>query len=176
MFSHRIPSPARPHRVLIVAAAAACAALLSAPAAAGAPESDGRGYLDSTARCAAPDTAVVFGYTSSSRVAICRSPDGEFTYRGVRVRDGARLITSATRTADGAYAAKREGIEYLVTEESLVISAGETIIRDEAMLDFQRPGTSLTTSPSPSATPKPTPTSTKPLPPPLAAEVGGGEG
>lgn len=176
MFSHRIPSLTRPHRVLTVAAATACVALLCAPTAAGAPESDSRGYVDSTARCAAPDSAVVFGYTASSRVAICRSSDGDLTYRGVRVRDGARLITAATRTADGAYAAKRDGIEYLVSAESLLISAGEKIIREEAMLDFQQPGASSTSSPAPSATPKPTPTSTKPLPPPLAAEVGGGEG
>ncbi|MGE2730720.1 hypothetical protein ACQI4F_14650 [Mycolicibacterium vaccae] len=174
MFSHRLPTRPKPHRLLVTAAAAVCAGLLSAPVAWGAPESDSRGYIDSTARCAAPDTAVVFGYTESSRVAICQSPEGDLTYRGVRVRDGARLITAATRTSDGAYAATREGIEYLVSEDSLLISSGENIIREESMLDFHRGGSSST--PDSQSTPKPAapkPTPTKPLPPPLPAEVGG---
>lgn len=170
MFAHRLLTRPKPHRLVVAAAAAACTGLLIAPAAWAAPEADDRGYLDSTARCAAPDEAVVFGYTASSRVAICQTPDGDLTYRGVRVRDGARLITPATRSSDGAFTATREGIEYLVSAESLVISAGEKIIRDEAMLDFHRAGTSTT----PEA--RSTPTPTTPLPPPLPAEVGGDEG
>lgn len=157
------------HRFTLVLAAAGCTGLLAAPTAWAAPNYDDRGYVDSTARCAAPDTAVVFGYTESSRVAICESPDGDLTYRGVRVRDGARLITAATRTDDGAFAAERDGIEYLVTSKSLVVSAGEKVIRDEPMLDFHRAGTS--TTPAAPET-KSTPTSTTPLPPPLPAEVG----
>ncbi|HEX2211911.1 MAG TPA: hypothetical protein VHH12_00275, partial [Mycobacterium sp.] len=144
MFAHRLHTRPKPHRLVVAAATTACAGLLIAPAAWAAPEADDRGYLNSTARCAAPDTAVVFGYTASSRVAICETPDGEFTYRGVRVRDGARLVTPATRSSDGAFTATRNGIEYLVTAKSLVISSSEKIIRDEAMLDFHRSGTSTT--------------------------------
>jgi hypothetical protein len=151
-------------------AAVACASLLSlgaAPSAWSAPDADSQGYVDSTARCTAPDTAVVFGSTDSSRVAICATSDG-LEYRGVRVRDGARLIAAATRSADGAFTATKDGIDYMVTSDALVISAGERVIRDESMLDFHRPG-------APAAASQ-TPTSTKPLPPPLAAEVGGTKG
>ena len=35
-----------------------------------APPSDGQGYINSTARCAMPDTAVLFGTTDTSRVAV----------------------------------------------------------------------------------------------------------
>ncbi|BBX16315.1 hypothetical protein CRI77_09250 [Mycolicibacterium duvalii] len=182
MSAYSITRPAL-RRLAVAAAAAACAGLLTAPTAGSAPASDSRGYIDSTARCAAPSTAVVFGYTESSRVAICASPDGDLTYRGVRVRDGARLITDASRTDDGAYVAERDGIEYLVSSKSLVVSAGQTVIRDEPMLDFHRAGTGTATTPEPTgeSTSKPTatPTSTTPLPPPLPAEVGGqgdGEG
>jgi hypothetical protein len=62
----------------LTAAAAACAALLvtGAPPAGAAPATDDRGFVASTARCAAPDSAVAFGCTDSSRVAICVDPDG----------------------------------------------------------------------------------------------------
>ncbi len=155
------------HRLLLARAALPMAVavpllLATAPAALSAPPSDGQGYLDSTARCTAPATVLVFGSTGTSRVAICKTADGDLEYRGVRVRDGAKLFAEATRSADGAYTATRDGIEYMVTSSALVISAGEKVIRDEPMLDFHRPG----------ATPAATATPTTPLPPPLPAEVG----
>jgi hypothetical protein len=148
-------------------AAAACLVLLAigVPSAIAAPTSDDQGYVDSTARCATPDVAVVFGSTASSRVAICKSPDGEYTYRGVRVRDGAKLVVPASRSEDGAFAAENNGITYMVTASSLVVSAGTEVIRDEPMVDFHGPET-------PQAPASPTPTT--PLPPPLPAEEGGG--
>ncbi|MBX7455046.1 hypothetical protein GR927_44290 [Mycolicibacterium sp. 3033] len=156
--------PPRTRGLLAVTASVAALLAAAAPAAA-APAYDSQGYIDSTARCATPSTAVVFGSTSGSRVAICKSTDGDLEYRGVRVRDGARLIAPATQSADGAFTADRDGIEYMVTSDALVISAGEKVIRDEEMLDFHRPG-------SAAATQAPT-TSSTPLPPPLPAEVGG---
>jgi hypothetical protein len=51
------------------------------PLAFAAPSTDGAGYVDSTARCAAPSTVVLFGSTDSSRVAICKAADGKFEYR-----------------------------------------------------------------------------------------------
>ncbi|TRW77017.1 hypothetical protein FK535_27160 [Mycolicibacterium sp. 018/SC-01/001] len=156
-----------PVRTALAATAAACAVtvvLAAAPSAAAAPPSDSQGYVDSTARCASPATAVVFGSTAGSRVAICKSADGDLQYRGVRVRDGAKLILSASQSADGAYTAESDGIEYMVTSDALVISAGEKVIRDEEMLDFHRAGSAATATRS---------TSTTPLPPPLPAEVGG---
>lgn len=173
-----------PRRAALAAAATLVClplALATAPAASAAPASDDRGYVDSTARCASPATMVVFGSTAGSRVAICRDADGELQYRGVRVRDGARLITSATQSSDGAFTATNDGVDYLVTSSALVISVGQKVIRDEPMVDFHRAtgsteGTEDTDSsettgestPAPSSTTAPTP-----LPPPLPAEVGG---
>ncbi|KGI68489.1 hypothetical protein MJO55_14730 [Mycolicibacterium rufum] len=161
-------------RTALAAAVPAVALLAVAPSAASAPPSDSRGYIDSTARCAAPATAVVFGSTDGSRVAICRLADGDLEYRGVRVRDGARLITEASQSADGAFTAARDGIEYMVTSDALVISAGEKVIRDEPMLDFHRPGSTSAPSAvtSPGAGPTSSATPTTPLPPPLPAEKG----
>ncbi|HET6736916.1 hypothetical protein, partial [Mycobacterium sp.] len=109
----------------VIVAAAACSALLGVgvTSAVAAPTADDQGYVDSTARCTTPDVAVAFGSTATSRVAICKSPEGEYTYRGVRLRDGAKLIVSASQSEDGAYVAENDGITYMVTASSLVVSA-----------------------------------------------------
>jgi hypothetical protein len=134
---------------------------IGASSATAAPAADDQGYVDSAARCAPPDTAMVFGSTEDSRVAICKTPDGQYEYRGVRVRDGAKLVVPASQSVNG-FVAENDGIIYLVTAKSLVISVGHKVIRDEPMVDFHTPGAP--------ATPE---TSTTPLPPPLPAEVGG---
>jgi hypothetical protein len=151
----------------LIVAAAACSVLLcvGVSSAVAAPTADDQGYVDSTARCTTPDVAVAFGSTATSRVAICKSPEGEYTYRGVRLRDGAKLVVPASRSEDGAYVAENDGITYMVTADSLVVSAGTKVIRDDSMLDFHGPDTPR----APAATSTPT----TPLPPPLPAEVGG---
>jgi len=158
-------------------AAAACSALLAVgvPSAAAAPATDGQGYVDSTARCTTPNTAVVFGSTATSRVAICKSPDGQYEYRGVRVRDGAKLIVPASQSGDGGFVAENDGITYTVTADSLVVSVGNGVIREEPMVDFHGAETpKASPGPSPPSAPPMTTTPTTPLPPPLPAEVGGG--
>ncbi|MGE2727579.1 hypothetical protein [Mycolicibacterium pulveris] len=161
-----------PSAFRLLAAATAGTALLAiaTPVAAAAPSSDSRGYLDSTARCASPSTAVFFGSTDSSRVAICESADGEYEYRGVRVRDGARLIVPASPSDDGGFTADNDGITYTVTADALTITSGTKVIRKETMVDFH--GSAPTDNPGASP-PAATPTPTTPLPPPLPAEVGG---
>ncbi|MET0476214.1 MAG: hypothetical protein ABW001_16395 [Mycobacterium sp.] len=150
------------------------------PTAVAAPTTDASGFVDSTARCAAPNTAVAYGYTATSRVAICKDDSsGQYQYRGVRVSDGAKLILSASST-DGGYVAENDGITYTVTSTALIISSGSTQIRSEPMIDFHgtAPSTSAHSSAAPStsaqssAAPE-TATPTTPLPPPLPAEVGG---
>ena len=125
---------------------------LAAPTAV--PPSDSQGYLDSTARCTKPDTAVVFGTTETSRVAICKTAGGEFEYRGVRVRDGARLIVPASRISDGVYVAKNDGVTYTVTAEALSVSADGDTFRTQSWTDFNSPqAPASTTSGSTSAKP-----------------------
>jgi hypothetical protein len=135
---------------------------IGASSASAAPAADDEGYVDSTARCTAPSTAVLFGSTETSRVAICKTADGRYEYRGVRLSDGAKLIVPAADSGNG-FVAENGEISYLVTAKSLVVSVGHKVIRDEPMVDFHSPGT-----PASPTTP------TTPLPPPLPAEVGGG--
>ena len=165
----------------VTVAVVACSALLAVglPPATAAPTTDGQGYVDSTARCATPATVVVFGSTEASRVAICKTSGGHFEYRGVRLKDGAKLILPASQSGDG-YVADNDGVSYEVTQKSLVVSVGDKVVREESMVDFhgmQAPPASATTTPQTATTSAPTTTtSTTPLPPPLPAEVGGGTG
>src|SRR6476619_4949455 len=164
MASVRIAAP----RATVVAAACSVLRAIGLPSATAAPTTDDQGYVDSTARCSSPATAVLFGSTDTSRVAICKTSGGQYEYRGVRVRDGAKLIVPASQSGDG-FVADNDGVTYLLTARSLVINLGDKVIREESVVDFHRPGT-----PAAPAAPPPTTTPTTPLPPPLPAEVGGG--
>ncbi|OBI84453.1 hypothetical protein [Mycobacterium sp. E740] len=158
------------HLLEVSSTIAGCCAIaaLGPPSALAAPATDTQGYVDSTARCAARSEAVVFGSTAASRVAICKSSDGDYEYRGVRIRDGAELVVPASQTGD-EFTAENDGITYFVSKQSLTISAGNRVIRDEPMVDFhERQQNGGQSTPARAATP----TSTKPLPPPLPAEVG----
>jgi hypothetical protein len=153
--------------------ATACSAILAiaVPSATAAPSTDDQGFVDSTARCTAPDVAAAFGSTATSRVAICKTPGGQYEYRGVRVSDGAKLIVPASQSGDGGFVAENDGIAYTLTANSLIVSVGNQVIRQEPMVNFHGPETPTT----PTATSTPTPPTTR-LPPPLAAEVGGSGG
>lgn len=185
----------------LAAAAAAAALAIGVPLAMAAPTavppSDTGGYVNSTARCTAPDTAVLFGSTKTSRVAICKTTSG-YEYRGVRVTDGAKLIAAAKQTSSDSYAVENDGVKYTITPAALSVTANGDTYRTETWTDYHgpkaaaaasKPSTAATpglktaapgapaATPAPSAAPAPAaapaPTSVAPLPPPLAAEVGG---
>jgi len=175
----------------LAAAAAAAALAIGIPLAMAAPTSvppsDTGGYVNSTARCTAPETAVLFGSTKTSRVAICKTASG-YEYRGVRVTDGAKLIAAAKQTSSDSYAVQNDGVEYTITPTALSVTANGDTYRTETWTDFHgtkaaaassKPSTAATPgvktaapgAPAPSAAPAPS--SVAPPPPPLPAEVGG---
>jgi hypothetical protein len=161
-------------RAALAAAAGSALFALGMPSAPADPSTDALGFVDSTARCAAPDTAVAFGSTATSRVAICKTSTGKFEYRGVRISDGAKLVVPASASTDGGYVATSDGITYTVTSSSLVVSEGNQEIRKEPMVYFHgAKSTAATPGSSAPAAPPSTATPTTPLPPPLPAEVGG---
>jgi hypothetical protein len=127
------------------AGAAACSALFAVgmPSATADPEpkTDAQGFVNSTARCVRPDIVVVFGHTEDARVAICKTPSGQFEYRGVRVSDGAKLVAPAVQDPSGAFVAEDDGNTYTVTSRSLVVKAGDQVISQESMINFHQPGT-----------------------------------
>lgn len=117
---------------------------LAAPTAA--PPSDGQGYVDSTARCAKPDTAVIFGSTDTARVAICGTAGGDYQYRGVRVSDGATLVVAATKTAGNTFIARNDGATYTVTPQALSVTVGGDTFRTETWSDYHGPQAPASTS------------------------------
>jgi hypothetical protein len=154
MNTSALPKPGLIAAALAISAMIAIGVPLALAAPTAVPPSDSQGYLDSTARCTKPDTAVVFGTTETSRVAICKTAGGEFEYRGVRVRDGARLIVPASRISDGVYVAKNDGVTYTVTAEALSVSANGDTFRTQSWTDFNSPqAPASTTSGSTSAKP-----------------------
>ena len=157
-------SHSRTHRIGLAAAVAAVSALVAIPFAVAAPTavppSDGQGYIDSTARCSKPDTAVIFGTTDTSRVAICQTAAGAYQYRGVRVRDGAKLIIAAKKASDGTYTATNDGVTYTVSSTALTVSLGKETLRSESWTDFNGPQAPATSTPSTSGTAKPSTLST----------------
>ena len=152
-------SHSRTHRIGLAATVAAVSALVAIPFAVAAPTavppSDGQGYIDSTARCSKPDTAVIFGTTDTSRVAICQTSAGAYQYRGVRVRDGAKLIVAAKKASDGTYTATNDGVTYTVSSTALTVSLGKETLRSESWTDFNGPQAPTTSTPSTSGTVKP---------------------
>ena len=121
---------------------------IAAPTAA--PPSDGQGYVNSTARCTAPDTAVIFGATDTSRVAICKTAGGEYQYRGVRVSDGAKLIAGATQTAGNTFVVKYDGATYTVTPQALSVTINGDTFRTETWADYHGPQAPASGSTTPS--------------------------
>jgi len=121
------------------------------------PQFDSEGYVDSTARCSKPDTAVLFGTTASSRVAICKLTDASYEYRGVRVRDGAKLIAPAKQTSGTAFAVNNDGVKYTITPTALSVTANGDTFRTETWTDFHQ-----SQAPASSGTSAPTSGSTKP--------------
>jgi hypothetical protein len=165
----------------LAVAAAACWTLLTigATTASAEPSTDALGFVNSTARCASPNTAVAFGSTATSRVAICKSPAGAYGYHGVRISDGATLTAAVTASADGSFVAQKDGVTYTVTSNALTVSNASGTIRSEPMVSYHGPKTTkapASTAQAPAATPAPTTAaSPAPLGPPLPAEVGGGK-
>lgn len=119
-----------------------------------APPSDGEGYVDSTARCTAPDTAVIFGSTKTSRVAICKISDGSYEYRGVRVADGAKLIAPAKQTSEKTFVVDNDGVTYTVTPTALSVTAGGDTFRTETWTDFHGPKSPASSESTPGSTPE----------------------
>ena len=99
---------------------------------------DDRGFVDTKVRCEAPQSAVLFGRTEQSLVAICLDPDGHYEYRGARLSDDAVLTVVAEPTVPGEFFAQKDGVTYTVTAKQLVIKS-DGYARTEPVLQFGAP-------------------------------------
>jgi len=98
---------------------------------------DDRGFVDSTARCEGTLTGVAVVRTLGSLVAICTDSAGIYQYHGVRLSDGAELNAPADNTAAREFVARNNGATYALSVKELVITAGNTVLRREPVLDYR---------------------------------------
>lgn len=102
---------------------------------------DSQGFVGHTARCASGDTPAALIRTSLSLAAICETGDGEFYYKGERLRDGAnREIRGATRSGDGFTVTGSDGARYDVQPDQLTISSGGSVDSAEPALEYGSAG------------------------------------
>src|SRR6201992_353994 len=89
--------------VSIIVTLAAANLLSKAGAEPGAMQTDDRGFVDTAVRCELPQSAVAFGRTERSLVAICVDQAGHYQYRGARLGDAAVLEVVAEPTVPGEF-------------------------------------------------------------------------
>jgi hypothetical protein len=79
--------------------------------------SDGRGFVNSSARC--------------------DDQQGGHLYRGVRLSDGAALNVPAETTGGREFVARSQGVTYSLSTQQLVITAGDTVVRREPVVEYR---------------------------------------
>lgn len=105
---------------------------------------DDRGFVNFPARCEGSLTGVAFVRTQASLVAICTGPKGDYQYRAVRLSDGAALNVAAENTGPHEFVARNNGVTYALSTKQVVITAGDTAVRREPVLEYREPLTART--------------------------------
>lgn len=166
-------------RYRVTAAVAMCAAAAAALAVLGeagaepstttsssAHPSDGRGYVDSSARCDTDQVLMAYGRTARSLVAICVGSDGDLEYRGVRLTDEASVTLPAGRGSDGSIVATNDGVTYSVSSAAFLVSEGDTVLYRDPWVEFRVPrfddGATSSAAPSTAASSTTAPSTTPP--------------
>ena len=101
--------------------------------------SDDRGFINSSARCDGPLSAVAIARTQSSLVTICADQKGGYLYRGVRLSDGAALDVSAESTGGRQFVAHSGEVAYSLSTQQFVVTAGDTVVRSEPVIEYREP-------------------------------------
>jgi len=100
---------------------------------------DDRGFINSSARCDGPQTAVAIGRTQGSLVVICADQNGQYGYLGVRLSDDAVLKTAARTTPTHEFVAQNANVTYAISPAELRVTAGQTVIKQEPMIEYRAP-------------------------------------
>jgi hypothetical protein len=98
---------------------------------------DDKGFVDSRARCDATQKVVALGRTARSYVVVCGNRDGGYEYRGLRLSDDAMLQVDAEKASADAFLARNAGTVYAVSPSQLVVTAGDTVVKQEPMVEFR---------------------------------------
>ncbi|MDZ4265229.1 MAG: serine/threonine protein kinase, partial [Mycobacterium sp.] len=88
--------------------------------------------------CDSGSTPAAVIRTSLSLAVVCETSDGEYYYRGERLRDGANIeLQGATRSGDGFVAVNPDdGARYDVQPDQLTISSNGSVDSAEPALEY----------------------------------------
>ncbi len=111
------------------------AAPLRPPAAA--PATDSSGFIGSPARCDSTQHAVAIARTEPSAIVVCRTTGGDYSYRGVRLQDGASLRLDDVRPIPAGFEARNDGTTYRLSPTELVVISGETLQSREPVVEYR---------------------------------------
>lgn len=113
---------------------------------------DDKGFVGSFARCDGTQTAVAVARTQSALVAVCADGSGGYQYRGVRVSDGAVLKAAALPRSRGGYVVENGGVQYVISPDELVVTAGDEEIHREPVILYLQPNSGSYTAEEPPGT------------------------
>ena len=68
---------------------------------------------------------------------ICAEPAGQYEYLGVRLSDAAVLRTDAETNTAREFLAQKSGVVYAVSPTELKVTTGNTVIKQEPMLEYR---------------------------------------
>lgn len=105
--------------------------------AAPAPAADSAGFVDSPARCDTSQRAVAIARTERSAIVVCRISGGDYTYRGVRLQDGASLRLDDVRPIPAGFEARNDGTTYRLSPTELVVISGETLQSRDPVVEYR---------------------------------------
>jgi hypothetical protein len=98
---------------------------------------DNSGFINSDARCEGTQPALAIGRTQGSLVVICAQQNGQYEYLGIRLRDAAVLRTTAQTASARGFLAQNNSVVYAVSPTELVVTAGDTVIKHEPMIEYR---------------------------------------
>lgn len=99
---------------------------------------DGLGFIGHPARCDAGNPPAAVVRTAKSLAVICQTGNGDFYYRGERIRDGANIqLANAVRTSDGFDVTNpANGVRYQVRPQQLTILSNGHVDSAEPVLQY----------------------------------------
>lgn len=97
---------------------------------------DAHGFVGSAARCDTDQRAVALARTERAAIAVCRDGD-DYTYRGVRLRDGASLRLDDVRLIPAGFEARNDSTTYRLTDTELVVIAGESLQSRDRVVEYR---------------------------------------
>lgn len=97
---------------------------------------DAAGWQGSSARCGAPETAVVTARTVDSLVVVCSGEAG-LVYRGVWLADASPITIDQVEAVGRDYVANNSTVQHRVSTTELTVSSGNSILTQSPFVEYR---------------------------------------